>query len=148
MQRIITPILSRRYHLLSASIGIAYLWFGILKFFPGLSPAEKLAQETITHITFGLVPSHVSIHLLAVWESILGIFLIMGKMNKAILVITLVHMSCTFMPFVFMPEQSFNSKFFFLTLVGQYIMKNVIIIFAMMVLYEKSKAERYVRVRK
>ena len=38
------------------SLGIVYLWFGALKFFPGTSPAETLATDTITRLTAGNVP--------------------------------------------------------------------------------------------
>jgi uncharacterized membrane protein YphA (DoxX/SURF4 family) len=33
--------------LLRVSLGIVFLWFGILKFFPSASPAEELASRTI-----------------------------------------------------------------------------------------------------
>ena len=38
-----------KQRLLAISIGICYLWFGVLKFFPGLSPADTLAKETISN---------------------------------------------------------------------------------------------------
>jgi uncharacterized membrane protein YkgB len=41
--------------LLRLSIGIVFFWFGILKFFPGLSPAQDLAIRTIDLLSFGLV---------------------------------------------------------------------------------------------
>lgn len=41
--------------LLRISIGIVYLWFGVFKFFQGLSPAEQLAMQTIHKLTFGLI---------------------------------------------------------------------------------------------
>ena len=33
--------------LLRIALGIVFLWFGALKFLPGLSPAEELAGRTI-----------------------------------------------------------------------------------------------------
>jgi len=42
--------------LLAISIGLVYLWFGVLKFFPHLSPAEDLAKNTITVLTLGFIP--------------------------------------------------------------------------------------------
>ena len=65
---------------LRISIGIIYLWFGILKFFHGYSPAEDLAINTINKLTFGLIPEPLNITLLATWECALGILLIVGKM--------------------------------------------------------------------
>ena len=46
--------------LLRISIGVVFFWFGILKFFPGLSPAETLAIQTIEVLTFGLVKASVA----------------------------------------------------------------------------------------
>ncbi len=37
------------------SLGLVFLWFGFLKFFPGLSPAQDLAARTVDKLTFGLV---------------------------------------------------------------------------------------------
>ena len=47
------------------ALGIVFLWFGALKFFPGLSPAHDLATRTIYTLTFGLIPASVSVILLA-----------------------------------------------------------------------------------
>lgn len=131
-----------RYTYLSISIGIAYLWFGFLKFFPGLSPAEALARDTINYLTCGLIPESYSIIMLAIWESLLGILLILGLMNRVIISFALLHMFCTFTPFIFFPDRSFHNDFFLLTMVGQYIIKNIIIICALVVLYvEKRKGK-------
>ena len=64
--------------LLRISLGIVFFWFGILKFFPGLSPAEGLATKTIDVLTFGLIPSNISIIILAAWETLIGLGLIFG----------------------------------------------------------------------
>ena len=53
--------------LLRISLGINFLWFGLLKFFPGLSPAQDLATNTIEQLTFGLVEPSASIYILATW---------------------------------------------------------------------------------
>ncbi len=41
--------------LLRISIGLVFVWFGVLKFWPGLSPADRLATETIDLLSFGLI---------------------------------------------------------------------------------------------
>jgi uncharacterized membrane protein YkgB len=35
------------------SLGIVFLWFGALKFVPGLSPAEALVGQTVLRMTGG-----------------------------------------------------------------------------------------------
>ena len=131
--------LTKKLRMLAISIGIVYLWFGILKFFPGVSPAEGLAQDTIHNLTFGLISPQVSIILLAIWEITIGLFFIFSLINRYLIIFTLVHMVLTFTPLLFFPDLSFNSYPFSLTLVGQYIMKNLIIISALIVIYPQNK---------
>lgn len=134
-----TVSINRKYLvLLRISIGIIYFWFGILKFFPGFSPAEDLAINTINRLTFGLVPQPVNILLLAAWECIIGLSLITGKGVKMALASLFVHMACTFTPLLFFPDLSFKHAPYGFTLVGQYIMKNIIIICAALVLWPKE----------
>jgi len=127
---------------LRVSIGIIYLWFGGLKFFHGYSPAEDLAINTISKITFNLVPQPASIILLAAWECAVGILLITGKWLKPALSLLFLHMACTFTPLLFFPSQSFAHPPYGFTLVGQYIMKNIIIICAAAVIWPR-KVNKY-----
>ncbi|WP_197062596.1 DoxX family protein [Muricauda sp. MAR_2010_75] len=117
---------------MAISIGLVYLWFGMLKFFPDLSPAEGLAKSTIHVLTFGLIPDNVSIILLALWETGIGIFLIFNVARKTVTMFALVHIVFTFTPLMFFPDQVFNEGPLYLTLLGQYIIKNLIIIAALL----------------
>ena len=69
--------------LLRISVGIVFLWFGVLKFFPNLSPAEDLAARTISALTFGVVQPNVSVPVLALWETVIGLGLISGLFMRA-----------------------------------------------------------------
>ena len=130
-------------NLLSISIGLVYLWFGILKFFPELSPAEGLAKNTIDSLTFGMIPENISIVLLALWETLIGVFLIFGWFRRGTVILAVVHMVLTFSPLLLFPEETFNQGPFYLTLLGQYIMKNLIIIAALVLIYsEESKSSK------
>lgn len=59
--------------LLRISLGIVFLWFGALKFLPGVSPAQELATRTISVLTLGHIPPSVSLGVLATWECLIGI---------------------------------------------------------------------------
>ncbi|MEW2921167.1 hypothetical protein AB1A65_06840 [Muricauda sp. ANG21] len=120
-----------RNSLLAISIGLVYLWFGALKFFPDLSPAEGLAKSTVHVLTFGLIPDGVALILLALWETWIGIFLVFNVARKTVVLMALVHIIFTFTPLVFFPDQMFSGGMPFLTLLGQYIIKNLIIIAAL-----------------
>ena len=119
--------------ILRVSIGIIYLWFGVLKFFPGVSPAEDLAKETIQLLTFGLLPPALSLFLLALWETFIGLFLVTGHFKRTTMGFVLTHMGLTFTPLILLPALSFTHAPFALTLVGQYIIKNIVIVSALLV---------------
>jgi uncharacterized membrane protein YphA (DoxX/SURF4 family) len=89
--------------LLRISLGIVYLWFGVLKFFPGLSPAAGLATRTIEMLTFGLIPAETALLLLAVWETLIGLGLIFGVWMRVTLLLLFVQMLGTLMPVFFFP---------------------------------------------
>ena len=124
---------------MSIAIGFVYLWFGALKFIPHLSPAEDLAKNTIHRLTFGLLDDQVAIILLAIWEVGLGILLLSQLYRRTAVIIAIVHMLLTFTPFLFFPNEVFGTGPFALTLVGQYIIKNVIILAALVSIYEGKK---------
>lgn len=124
--------------LLRLSIGIIYLWFGALKFFSGYSPAEDLAMNTISKLIFGSIPMDATIILLAIWECAVGLLLILGLFIRPVLLWLLLHMACTFTPLLFFPDVAFRYAPYGFTLVGQYIMKNIIIICAAWIIWQEK----------
>jgi len=127
--------------ILRVSIGIIYLWFGMLKFFPGVSPAEDLAKETIQLLTFGLIKPDFSLVLLALWETVIGFLLISGLFVRVSMTLVVTHMICTFSPLLLLPQLSFTRLPYALTLVGQYIIKNIVIVSALLVIYTSQRKE-------
>ncbi|MDJ0646765.1 MAG: doxx family protein [Flavobacteriaceae bacterium] len=125
------------------SIGVVYLWFGLLKFFPALSPAEELAKNTINQLTFGYIPIDISYFMLAVWETAVGALLLFGLYKRTAIILALVHMFFTFMPLVLFPDVSFADSPFSFTIVGQYIIKNIIIVSALFLLLKRYGKRGY-----
>jgi uncharacterized membrane protein YkgB len=109
------------------SIGILFFWFGILKFFPGLSPAEDLAINTIDTLTFGLFSQQLIISGLAALEVFIGIALIFKLFLRETLLLLFIQMFGTITPVFLFPEEVFTVIPYGLTLEGQYIVKNLII---------------------
>ena len=104
--------------LIRTSLGIVFLWFGVLKFFPGLSPAEQLAGRTIAKLTWGAIqPSH-SLLILAIWESLIGLGLHTGKAMRATLFLLFLQMPGTILPLFFFPGETFLKFPFAPTLEG------------------------------
>jgi uncharacterized membrane protein YphA (DoxX/SURF4 family) len=119
---------------LRVSIGFIFFWFGVLKFFPGLSPAQDLASRTIQTLTFGLLGADLAIFILALWETVIGIGLILGVFMRGILFLLFLQMLGTLTPIVFFPNEVFAQIPIVPTLEGQYIVKNFVLISAGIVL--------------
>jgi len=116
--------------LLRLSLGVVFLWFGALKFFPQMSPAQDLATRTISLLSGGLLPPSVSLPLLAGWECLIGIGLLVGRRLRVILLLLYAQMLGTLTPIVLFPHEVFSRIPYAPTLEGQYIIKNLVLISA------------------
>jgi uncharacterized membrane protein YkgB len=115
---------------LRLSLGIVFIWFGVLKYFPHESPAANLASNTILVLSFGHIGPHLSLPILATWECLIGIGLITGIAKRVTLLLMFAQMLGTLLPLFFFPAQTFASIPFVPTLEGQYIIKNLVLISA------------------
>jgi uncharacterized membrane protein YphA (DoxX/SURF4 family) len=130
--------------ILRVGLGVVFLWFGLLKFIPGASPAQDLAGRTIEILTFGMVPSAASLIILAAWESVIGLGLISGWFLRATLLLLIMQMLGTLTPLVFFPTETFTRLPYAPTLEGQYIIKNVVLIAAGLVIGATARGGRIV----
>ncbi|MDH3675998.1 MAG: DoxX family membrane protein [Anaerolineae bacterium] len=110
-------------------LGIVFLWFGALKLVPGLSPAEELVRNTIYWVN----PDWF-LYVLAIWEVLIGLGLIFGKYMRITLLLLFLQMPGTALPLVLLPEVVWTVFPYGLTLEGQYIVKNLVLIGAGLVL--------------
>ena len=118
--------------LLRYAIGVVFVWFGALKLVPGLSPAEDLVKATVYFVDADLFYP-----VLAVWEVLIGVLLLIRPAVRGALFLLALQMPGTFLPFVVLPEVCFAVwplsgplDPFALTLEGQYIVKNIVLIAA------------------
>tara|TARA_Y100001973_G_C4994832_1_gene230718 strand:- start:68 stop:511 length:444 start_codon:yes stop_codon:yes gene_type:complete len=126
---LITDFMSRwGITLLRYSIGIIYIWFGILKPF-GLSPAQELVENTVYWFSN---PSDF-VPILGWWEVIIGVTMCIKPLIRFSIFLLFIQMPGTFLPLVLLPEVCFTNFPFGLTTEGQYIIKNLIIISAAIV---------------
>jgi uncharacterized membrane protein YphA (DoxX/SURF4 family) len=131
---------------LRISLGIVFFWFGFLKFFPGMSSAEILAINTTRELTFGLLPDQISIWMIAALETIIGIGLIFGISLRVILFLLWAQMIGTLAPLVLFPTETFKIFPWVPTLEGQYIIKNMILISAAIVVGATVRGGRLIPV--
>ena len=120
--------------ILRVALGVIFLWFGALKFFPGLSPAQTLAVKTIDLLTLGLIPGGVSLLLLATLECAIGLGLISGRFMRLTLLLLAFQMVGAASPLVLFPGEVFTAFPYAPTLEGQYIIKNVVLVSAGLVI--------------
>ena len=134
------PEMKKKLRALSLSIGVVYLLFGALKFVPNLSPAETIGSETVSVLFGGFITPSVSLLLLALLEVVIGTLLFSTRTLRAGVLLAFFHMVMTFTPFLIFPDQTFsNYSIIAPSLLGQYIIKNIIIICALIVIYPEPK---------
>ncbi|HUP57607.1 MAG TPA: hypothetical protein VM598_09165 [Bdellovibrionota bacterium] len=115
---------SLELRLLRFSIAIVYIWFGALKIFD-LSPAHDLVVRTITHF---FPPSFVPV--LGFWEVLIGACFLHRRLLPLGVALFAMHVPGTMTPLVVLQDLSFIQFPFVPSLVGQYIVKNLVLIAA------------------
>ena len=127
-----------KYRFLAASIGLIYFIFGLLKFFPNLSPAETIGTITVQKLSLGILSPDMALLSLATLEVAIGLCLLSKRFMKLAIAAAVFHMIMTFSPIFLFPEEAFRGSLLQPSLLTQYILKNIIIIFALLVIYPKD----------
>lgn len=106
-----------------SALGLVFIWFGALKTFGELSPAYDLVAATVYWFTPEIV-----VPILGIWEVLIGVAFLVPSRTRIALLLLLPQMPGTFLPLIMLPEVCFTVAPFGLTLEGQYIIKNLVII--------------------
>ena len=130
--------------LLRSGLGVVFFWFGVLKFYPGLSPAQELATRTISVLTFDSIQPAASLPFLAAWECLIGLGLIAGRWTRITLLLLWSQMLGTLTPLLLFPGEAFVWFPLVPTLEGQYIIKNVVLVSAGLVIGATARGGRLV----
>lgn len=143
LDRRITGLMGRYGLLLMRiALGIIFFWFGALKLVPNLSPAEDLVRNSVPFVNPDLF-----LPVLAIWEMLIGLGLITGQFMRVTLLLLFLQMPGTALPIVTLPEAVFTRFPFGLTIEGQYIVKNLTLITAAIVLGSAVRGGRIVNPR-
>lgn len=113
--------------LLRYSLGVIFIWFGLLKPL-GVSPAEDLIAETVY-----LVPPEPFVAILGVWEVLVGLCLLYRPLIRVGILLLVLMMPGTFLPLIVVPEATWLIFPYAPTVEGQYILKNLVLISAALV---------------
>lgn len=119
---------------LRVAVGAVFLGFGVLKYLPGVSPAEGLVKAT-THLLFlGVVPGEVSVVATSTLECFIGISLIANRWMRLTVWLLAGELVGVLSPLALLPGRLFAGPHHAPTLEGQYVLKDVILVAAGMVI--------------
>ena len=113
---------------LRTSLAIVFIWFGALKIVD-ISPAEDLVAKTV----YWFDPK-VFIPILGWWEVMIGVGLLYRPLLRAAIFLLFLQMPGTALPLFILPDVCFTKFPFGLTIEGQYIIKNLVLISAAIVI--------------
>ncbi len=120
-----------------AMIAIVYVWFGSLKII-GVSPAEGLVTKLFDLTLSPFMSIQQFLILLGGAECLIGLLWLFPRISKWAFWIMVGHLFTTFLPVLLLPNETWQS-FFALTLTGQYIIKNVVLLSAAWFIYVFSE---------
>jgi len=123
---------------LRIAVGAVFLGFGILKYFPGVSPAENLSKTTFDLLSGGLVPPGVSIVAIATLECFIGLCLLANQGMRVAVWLLAIEFVGILSPLVLLPGRLFAGSHGAPTLEGQYVLKDFILVAAGMVIVAVS----------
>jgi putative oxidoreductase len=130
--------------LLRISLGLIFLAFGLLKFFPGHSPAAVIAEKTLGVFTFGLLGPNVDRVLVATLETTVGLCLTTGWFLRLGLLLLGVNMVGILSPLVLFPHDLFPGGLTAPSLLGQYVLKDAVLLCAGLVVAASALGGRLV----
>ncbi|MEX2582673.1 MAG: hypothetical protein WD766_05345 [Gemmatimonadota bacterium] len=118
---------------LQVSLAVIFVWFGILKPL-GLSPAGDLVMATVAWMPLLSPPQWLAV--IGWWEVAIGLTFLHRRTIRIAIALLALQMGGTFLPLVLLPEVTFQPGHlpYAPTLEGQYIIKNLLIISAALVL--------------
>ena len=120
--------------ILRVSLGAIFLGFGLLKFFPGVSPAQNLVESTTNILMLGLIPGGVALVIVATMECIIGLCLVTGRAMRGAIYLLSVQLVGILSPLVLLPGRLFHGPHGAPTLEGQYVLKDLMIVGAALVM--------------
>lgn len=120
--------------LLRIGLGGIFLWFGLLKFFPGISPIESLATRTVDVLTFGMIGGHSAMVVIAALECVIGLCFVAGRFLRVGVWLLAGQMLGAMSPLLLFPGELFSGPFNAPSLAGQYVIKDVVLIGAGLVI--------------
>lgn len=130
--------------LVRISLGFVFLAFGLLKFFPDISPAEDIAERTTAALTLGIVEGDAARIFVATMETAIGLSLLTGRFLRLGIGLLGVAMIGVLSPLVLFPDELFSREYNAPTLTGQYVVKDIVLLASGLVVGLKERGAEMV----
>ncbi|HTI21860.1 MAG TPA: hypothetical protein VL652_12780 [Kutzneria sp.] len=124
--------------LLRISMGGIILTFGFLKYFPGLSPAEHMVETVSRTLSLGLAPDRLTMNGFATVECLIGLSLITNIGLRIAIYPMALWAIGILLPLALMPAELFSGPDHMPSLEGQYVLKDLILLSATMVIADTT----------
>lgn len=128
--------------ILRVSVATIFLWFGALKFVPG-NAAEELAGATISWMTLGVIEREAAVYILGVFECLIGLGLLFKPALGVVVPVLYFQLLGTLVPLVAFRAETWAGPFM-PTLEGQYIIKNVVLVAAAIVVGASARGSKLI----
>ncbi|MCF2492863.1 DoxX family membrane protein [Dyadobacter chenhuakuii] len=127
-------LVANSINILRFTMGIVFVAFGVLKFFTGISPIESLATRTTSELTLGVFTGHNAMVFVATLECLIGFCFLTGMFLRVGVWLLALQMVGAMSPLFLYPSELFSGTMHAPTLEAQYIIKDIILIAAGMVI--------------
>ncbi len=115
--------------LLRVTLGIVFIWFGLLKILDE-SPVKMLISDA-----YPFLPLQAFLLILGIWEVVIGIGLLTKRAPRITIGLLWLQMIGVFMGPLLLPHYFFQySNPFFLTMYGEFVIKNIVFLSASLVI--------------
>ncbi|ANZ34704.1 hypothetical protein BBK82_00020 [Lentzea guizhouensis] len=127
--------------LLRIGLGVLYLWFGVLKLFPGGSPAQDLVERTVSALTFGIIHGEFARVVAAISEIAVALVLLSFRVPLVSAALLVGHVVVVSTPLVLFPAEMWTGPMR-ASFEGQYILKNLVTVAAAVVIASSHRRVR------
>jgi putative oxidoreductase len=124
----------RSVGVLRVAVGAVFLGFGVLKFFPDVSPAQSLLIATTDRLSFDVVPGHAALIGIAALECFIGACMLANRWMRLAIWLLALDFVGILSPLVVLPGRLFSGPYDAPTLEGQYVLKDIVLVAAGMVI--------------
>ncbi|MEO1130599.1 MAG: hypothetical protein AAFX05_12960 [Planctomycetota bacterium] len=118
------------------ALAILFIWFGTLKVI-GVESATSIIAKTVY-----VGPPEITVPVLGAWEVAIGVCFLVRRLNRIAILLLAIRLPGTLLALVLRPDECFQGSVFLPTIQGQYLLKDMAIIGAALVIGAMVRRDR------